>query len=60
MTDDGPQPPTKQLATAVHNGPATRARYGSLLLVLLGGVGTLFSSFAFCPMSRFLVFVSVK
>ena len=40
MTDNGPQPPTKELATAVHHGPATRAWCG--LLVLLDGVVALF------------------
>ena len=38
ITDDGSQPPTEQLATAVHRGPATRSWCGLLLLVLLGGV----------------------
>ena len=42
MTDDGSQPPIKQLATAVHRGPATRAWCGPLLLVQLVGVVALF------------------
>ena len=38
MTDDGSQPPIKQLATAVHRGPATRSWCGPLLLVLVDGI----------------------
>ena len=38
MINDGPQPPIKQLATAVHRRPATSAWCGPLLLVLLSGV----------------------
>ena len=38
MTDDGSQPPTEQLATAVYRGSATPLWRGPLLLVLLGGV----------------------
>ena len=41
MTADGQEPPTKKLAIAVPHGPATSARCGPLLLVLLGGVVTL-------------------
>ena len=48
MTDDGPQPPIKQLAIAPHQEPATHAWCGPLLLVLLGGVVTLFVLFAYC------------
>ena len=33
MTDDESQPPTEQLATAVHRGPATRSWCGRLFLV---------------------------
>ena len=64
VTDDGPQPPIKQLAfIAVHLGPATRAWSGPLLLVLLliiGGVVTLFVFCACCRMSRFLGCASAK
>ena len=42
MTDDGSQLAIKQLATAVHRGPATRAWCGPLLLVQLVGVVALF------------------
>ena len=56
MTNDGQQPPIKQrlIVIAVHQGPATRARCGPLLLVLLliGEVATLFVSlFVFCMLS---------
>ena len=55
MTDDGPQRPIKQVDKALHHAPATRAWCGPLLLVL-GGVVSLFVLFACCLMSsnRFL------
>ena len=62
MTDDGPQPPIKQVAIAVHLGPATRAWFGSLLVVLLVVVGavTLFVLCVWCLMSCFLGYATAK
>ena len=54
MTDDGSQLSIKQLATAVHRGPATRGWCGPLPLVLLVGVVTLFVFSVLSFMSRFL------
>ena len=48
MTEDGPQPLTKQPAfIAVHHGPATRAWCGPLLPVLLGGLSVFFACCSF-------------
>ena len=60
MTRDGPRPPIKQLATAVHHGPATRSWCGVLLLALVGGVVTLFGVIACCLGPRFMGCASGK
>ena len=60
ITDDGPQTPIKQLATAEHHRPTKRDWCGPLLLVLLGGIVTFFVFFACCMMPRFLGCASAK
>ena len=52
MAGVGPQLPKKQLATAVHRGPAIRAWCGPLPLVLLVGFCNVFVFSACCLMYR--------